>query len=253
MDLPWGLIIGGLIAGVDAYQLFTGWNFGKCDGWAYANSPGVMAVWRDSLVEAHDHVWWDTYDPDEADDLGLVSGQEIAHNWGEPDHPQNKIWYCCWYYRYNIMDSGTDEDWRVFRFTGTSGVAHRGCHVREIVAVRRTLPALAFCSLTALAACIGTPHPEPIPLLAVGPTDERPTHYLDWNNVTAIEGLELIQEMLQEAHEARSHTAGRDMPRPEADEYVRRLRELYEAGEPAAYAYVLYHGRFYVVTAMQES
>lgn len=123
--------------------------------------------------------------------------------------------------------------------------------IREIVAVRPTPTELAPYLLMALAACISTPPPEPVPFLAIGPTDGPPTHYLDWDNVTSIEGLEVIQEMLQEAHKAASHSASRDMPRPEAEDYVKRLRELYEAGEPAAYAYILYDGRFYVVSAME--
>lgn len=98
--------------------------------------------------------------------------------------------------------------------------------------MRPRLTRIALCLSAALAACISTPPPEPVPFLAVGPVDERPAHYLDWNNVTSVEGLEVIQEMLREAHRAPSHTAGRNMSRPEAEEQVNRLRERYDADEP---------------------
>ncbi len=104
-------------SGADADQLFTGKNV-DCNGWAFFPSvSGTMAATRQSLVESVDHSNWDTYDPDETTtDLALVSGQEIAHNWGERDHPQDQecgFWSCT----YNIMAAGTDHDARDFWFT----------------------------------------------------------------------------------------------------------------------------------------
>lgn len=104
-------------SGAEAGQLFTGKNLSGCYGVAYVSNsgPGNPSINRDSLLEDADHSIWDYYDPDEDDDRGLVSAQEIAHNWGEPDHPQDKSGGF-----YNVMASGTDHDKRDFWFTSGS-------------------------------------------------------------------------------------------------------------------------------------
>ncbi len=114
--------------GINAYQLFTGIELNDCDGIGYKESAGVQAKhyygyrtenpnnwWDDrlSLIEAVDHNRWsDSNDPDEQSDLGLVSAQEIGHNWGEPSHPQSAQ-----NYRYNVMADGTIYDDRDFWMT----------------------------------------------------------------------------------------------------------------------------------------
>lgn len=101
-------------SGADAYQLFTGKDLSDCNAYAWEpQTAGTMVSSRDSVIEDTDHSIWDTYDPDEDDDRGLVSAQEIAHNWGEPDHPQDTNGNGC----YNVMASGTDHDNRCFFFT----------------------------------------------------------------------------------------------------------------------------------------
>jgi len=104
----------------DAWQLFTGKDLNLL-GCGYRNpSPGAIRERnsRDSIVESQDESNWDSYDPDETSDLGLVSGHELSHNWGEPDHPRDTRncggWVC-----YNIMADAVDPD--VQEFWHTSG------------------------------------------------------------------------------------------------------------------------------------
>lgn len=103
------------LSGVDAYQLFTGINLSDCNGNAERPAiSGVLATNPDSIVEAVDHSTTDSYNPGSSDHLGLVSGHEIAHNWGERDHPQNCRNWCT---SFNIMASGKWYTVRDYWFT----------------------------------------------------------------------------------------------------------------------------------------
>ncbi len=62
---------------------------------------------------------------------GLVSGQEIAHNWGEPCHPHDKNAAG----KYNIMATGTDHDKRAFWFT--SGASDKSADRVKTATARR--------------------------------------------------------------------------------------------------------------------
>ena len=105
------------LAGIDVYQLFTGINLsGSTLGCApLPSQPGVMANTRDNVIEAVDHSNFDLYDPDESDDMGGVSGQEMGHSWGEPRHPKDRDTYGC--DCYNIMATKVDPDRKGFWFT----------------------------------------------------------------------------------------------------------------------------------------
>lgn len=97
-------------SGADANQLFSGIKIDNANGCGLSHTtPGKKALRSESMLEAVDF-WWDSYDPDETTtDLGLVSGHETTHNWGEPDH-----WYDGDPKCLNIMASGTDVDDRCF-------------------------------------------------------------------------------------------------------------------------------------------
>ncbi len=116
----------------DAYQLWTGHNLESNDGWppeAYcfglANSDKVdisrvgFTELAASVVEGTDYCCADYYDPDEVGERGIVSGHEMAHVYGEENHPykcNKNEWYStasdC-----NMMRNCKDPGKRSFYFT----------------------------------------------------------------------------------------------------------------------------------------
>lgn len=104
------------VPGTDASQLYTGLDM-DCQGIGYKPTySGNIARNPYNLVEAVNHHWYDTYDPDSSFDLGLVSAHELGHNWGERDHPGD-YYLKDGYRHYNVMVNGISYNDRYFWFT----------------------------------------------------------------------------------------------------------------------------------------
>lgn len=110
----------------DAYQLFAH-NELDCVGLAYSaptheDQLTLGSAEMTTVIEAHDHSIWDNYDPDNSYHLGLVSAQELSHNYGEFEHSYScrawDFWGSC--IDYNVMAAGEDPDDMGFWWTETS-------------------------------------------------------------------------------------------------------------------------------------
>lgn len=119
----------------DAYQLWThrdlwaygdGWNEAYCFGLAVSNSVDVgrtaPTFEAASVVEGVDfHCCGDTYDPDEMHERGIVSGHEMAHVYGEENHPYHcSSWSWGMRDNCNIMRNCKDPGRRDLEFTDGS-------------------------------------------------------------------------------------------------------------------------------------
>lgn len=116
----------------DAYQLWTSLNLESDDGWppeaycfglAWPDEVNLARIgfteFAASVVEGADYCCADNYDPDETDERGIVSGHELAHTYGEENHPykcNNDDWYQT-SYNCNIMRNCKDPERRSFFFT----------------------------------------------------------------------------------------------------------------------------------------
>ena len=117
----------GTYVGDDAYELFTGVDLSGVYGCANSYNTITMGS-KDAtaILEAVDHSAFDTYDPDESHNLGILSATELGHVYGEEDHPQDERceawwpWGSCMDYKWNVMAGGQDIDERTFWFTSGS-------------------------------------------------------------------------------------------------------------------------------------
>lgn len=119
----------GTYTGSDAFELFTGVDL-DAYGCAYTATPGNTLTLGTSsavaILEAVDQSCCDTYDPDESQNLGIVSATELGHVYGEEDHPQDERceswfwWGGCADNHWNVMAGGQDIDERSFWFTSGS-------------------------------------------------------------------------------------------------------------------------------------
>lgn len=110
--------------GAAAFQLWTHRGFDDdAVGCAWSDSYNFFEGRRPtSVVEGDDVDRWDDYDPDETDDRGLISGQELGHIYGEQNHPDGcKHWWQC-----NIMKD-YPPDLMDFYFVESSKTQIRNC------------------------------------------------------------------------------------------------------------------------------
>lgn len=129
-EIQSGQTAGIYAASDDAYQLFTGINMNALGCANSPTPPSISSYTASSVLVAVDHdVLSNHYDPDESQNLGIVSATELGHVYGEESHPTNTR--CEWYWPWgacgqttsNVMSAGIAMDDRGFWFTSGSSTA----------------------------------------------------------------------------------------------------------------------------------